>query len=185
MSHNLIKLSDYITADTVYNTNINIIEFYLCNKDDLLQSIVDINLSDDYIKNIVSKLKNPKRSSYKSYYMNDKIYTYDLNDDNQIVTSKNKIKSRYIKMNNKLNDLFIVSSRIEKFPPYIFPCKNEIDHICTYSINEYKINNKISIIIREEDDNFKSLYIEYKHSENNELDKMNEILNRSLKNIMQ
>lgn len=117
--------------------------------------------------------------------MNDKIYTYDLNDDNQIVTSKNKIKSKYIKMNNKSIDLFIVSSKIEKFPPYIFPCKNEIDHESSYIINEYKINNKISIIIREEDYNFKSLYVEYRHTENNELDKMNEILNKTLKNIIQ
>ena len=93
------------------------------------------------------------------------------------------IKSNYIKYNSKSN-LFILSSKIDKFPQYIFPCTNDIDYISTYSIKEYKINNRISLFIRydylndEEKQNLaKTFYIEYRHSPNVEIDKINEYIN--------
>lgn len=179
--HNLINLLEHTTnADTPINT----VEFYVCCKNqNASPAFIDISIPDHYIQNIEGKLKTPKVSSFKSYYMKDKIYTYDLADDNQLVTSKYKISAKYLKMDKKPYDFYVVSSRLEKYPPYTFPCTNEIDHECCYTTKEYRINNKISVVIKKEDD-INTLYIEYKHVENIELDKMNEILNKTLKHII-
>lgn len=179
--HNLIDLQDHTTSAD--STPINIVEFYVCKKPTgQSPGYIDINIPEDYITSIEAKFKNAKIASYKSYYMRDKIYTYELADDNQVVTSKYKVSSKYISRDKKPYDFFVVSSKIEKFPPYTFPCTNEIDHICSYTIKEYKINNRISVAIRSEED-IHSLYVEYRHSENVELDKMNEIINKTIKSL--
>jgi hypothetical protein len=94
------------------------------------------------------------------------------------------IKSKYDKYNNgNLNksNIFILSSKIDKYPQYIFPCTNEIDNISIYSIKEFKINNRISLMIRydylNDDIISKSFNIEYRHSPNVEIDKINEYIN--------
>jgi len=115
--------------------------------------------------------------------MKDKIYTYELSNDNQYVTSKMKKLSKYIvRKNMPLNsDLYIIASKIDKYPQYTFPCTNNIDNISEYSIKEYKISNRISIIIRTDDEKTKTLSIEYRHSLNVEIDKMNEIINKIIR----
>lgn len=167
------------------NDNVNIVEIYFCpkqnaNQDNSLKTINTI-VSNDIIKSINAKYKNGKEETFKSYFMKDKIYTYELANDNQIVLSKHKIMAKQFSR-NKPYDLFVLSSKIEKFPPYIFPCTNEIDYVCTYTMKEYRINNRISIIIKIEDD-IKSVYIQYRHSPNIEIDKMNEIVNRLIKTL--
>ena len=82
---------------------------------------------------------------------------------------------------NRCFTVFILSSKIDKFPQYIFPCTNEIDNISIYLIKEFKINNRISLMIRYDylNDNVvsKSFNIEYRHSPNVEIDKINEYIN--------
>ncbi len=160
----------------------NVLEIFVCQKSSDDKSI-DTRLSSrqgDVIRNIESRFSNAKETAFKSYYMRDKIYTYELGNDNQVVSSKYTTFSEYIQRPKKTSDLFLVASKIEKFPPYIFPCTDEIDHSCSYTIKEFKINNRVSIIIRTEDE-FNSVYIEYRHSPNVEIDKMNEIINRLLR----
>jgi len=74
-----------------------------------------------------------------------------------------------------------LTSKIDKFPQYIFPCTNEIENISTYTINEYKIANRVSLMIRYDYENnvevAKTFYIEYRHSPNVEIDKINEHVN--------
>jgi hypothetical protein len=171
-----INLSDFITDD------VNIIEFFLC-KDIIDDDVINVIINNDIENLIEKKYKKYKEENYKSYHYKDKIYTYELSNDNQNVFSKIMIKSNYIKSNSKSN-LFILSSKIDKFPQYIFPCTNDIDYISTYSIKEYKINNRISLHIRydylnnEEKHNMtRTFYIEYRHSPNVEIDKINEYIN--------
>jgi hypothetical protein len=171
-----INLSDFITDD------VNIIEFFLC-KDIIDDDIIDVIINNDIENLIEKKYKKYKEENYKSYHYKDKVYTYELSNDNQYVSSKIMIKSNYIKYNSKSN-LFILSSKIDKFPQYIFPCTNDIDYISTYSIKEYKINNRISLFIRydylnddEKQNLAKTFYIEYRHSPNVEIDKINEYIN--------
>ena len=177
-----INLTDFITDE------VNIIEFYLCKDSDKDSNVIDVNINSDFESIIEKKYKKYKEERYKSYHHKDKVYTYELSSDNQYVSSKITIKSEIINNNNTNSkpNIFILSSKIDKFPQYIFPCTNEIDNISTYLIKEFKINNRISLMLRydylndKEEIVSKSFYIEYRHSPNVEIDKINEYINNIL-----
>jgi hypothetical protein len=177
-----INLNDYITDD------VSIIEVFFC-KDDAQKNgsgtgadteAINVKITSDIESIIEKKYKKYKGEKYKSYHHKDKVYTYELTSDNQYVFSKIMTKSKYEKYNNK-NSLYILTSKIDKFPQYIFPCTNEIENISTYTINEYKIANRVSLMIRYDYENnvevAKTFYIEYRHSPNVEIDKINEHVN--------
>lgn len=165
------------------NNDVNIVEIFFCQKPVPQAPFQPIKTSvtPEAVRTIEARFKNAKDTAFKSYHMKDKMYTYELANDNQVVTSKYNTHMKHISRNRPY-DLFVLSSKIEKYPPYIFPCTNEIDHVCSYTIKEFKINNRIALIIRTEDD-MQSIYIEYKHSPNAEIDKMNEIVNRLTRNL--
>lgn len=168
----LINLENYL------DDNVNIVEIFFV-KNILENKMLDIAIGDNIIKNI--KYKKNKDENYKMYYMNDKIYIYELSNDNQYVISKNMKKNGLIKNDTKCR-LYILSSKIDKYPQYTFPCTNELDNVSEIKISEYKISNRISLNVRVEN-GINSLYIEYKHSPNVEIDKMNETINKIIKNI--
>jgi hypothetical protein len=170
-----INLKDYITDD------VNVIEVFFgaaCGSTDLENTSINVNITRDIESIIEKKYKKYKEEKYKSYHYKDKVYTYELSNDNQSVSSKIMTKSNYLVANA---GVFIVSYKIDKFPQYIFPCSNDIDNISTYSIKEFKINNRISLMLRSDYSNSKevakSFYIEYRHSPNVEIDKINEYIN--------
>ena len=172
-----MNLTDFVTND------VNIIEFYFC-KDITNADEIDVNINSDIENIIEKKYKKYKEERYKSYHCKDKVYTYELSNDNQYVSSKIMINSKHILYKNCKSNIYILSSKIDKFPQYIFPCTNDIDNISIYSIKEYKINNRISLLLRydylnDDDTNAvsTSLYIEYTHSPNVEINKMNENIN--------
>ena len=169
-----IKLTELVEDD------INIVEFYFI-KNILSDNVMDVTMSGDIESNINKIYKKTREEKYKIYYMQDKMYTYELSNDNQYVTSKTKKMNKNYK--TKKNNIYILSSRIDKYPQYIFPCTNEIDNISEITIKEYKISNRVSLIVKSEaNDNF-TVLIEYKHSPNVELDKITEIVNKIIKNI--
>jgi hypothetical protein len=191
----LINLKDYITDD------VNVIEVFFCPvtgsanaanaaNDDPETPTINVNITKDIEGIIEKKHKKYKDEKYKSYHHKDKVYTYELSNDNQFVSSKIMTKSNYLatasgasgaSASANTTDVFIVSYKIDKFPQYIFPCSNDIDSISTYSIKEFKINNRISLMLRSDYSNSKevakSFYIEYRHSPNVEIDKINEYIN--------
>jgi len=181
---NIINLTDFITDD------VNIIEIFLCKDIDITANtadvidVIDVNINSNIEGIIEKKYKKYKEEKYKSYHYKDKVYTYELSNDNQYVSSKIMIKSKYNNCKSNKSSVFILSSKIDKFPQYIFPCTNDIDNISTYTIKEFKINNRISLMLRYDylngDDKCvvsKSFYIEYRHSPNVEIDKINEYIN--------
>jgi hypothetical protein len=173
-----INLKDYITDD------VNVIEVFFgaasgSSDADLENTSINVNITRDIESIIEKKYKKYKEEKYKSYHHKDKVYTYELSNDNQSVSSKIMTKSNYL--GATATGVFIVSYKIDKFPQYIFPCSNDIDNISTYSIKEFKINNRISLMLRSDYSNSKevakSFYIEYRHSPNVEIDKINEYIN--------
>ena len=122
-------------------------------------------------------------TEYKSYYINDTLYTYELPNDNQIVTSTHMINTKSIRRTRNDTDLYIVSYRVEKYPIYMFPCTNNIDYVSAYNIKEFKINNRITINIKTDEDSNHTVFVEYKHSDNVELDRINETIGRLLHRI--
>ena len=179
---NIINLTDFITDD------VNIIEIFMCKVIDAnaanAADVIDVNINSNIEGIIEKKYKKYKEEKYKSYHYKDKVYTYELSNDNQYVSSKIMITSKYNSCKSNKSSVFILSSKIDKFPQYIFPCTNDIDNISTYTIKEFKINNRISLMLRYDylngDDKCivsKSFYIEYRHSPNVEIDKINEYIN--------
>ena len=170
----LINIKDYITDD------VNIIEVFFCGSGsggdpNGSGDTINVKMSRDIESIVEKKYKQYKEENYKSYHHKDKVYTYELSNDNQFVSSKITTKSNYVK------SVFILASKIDKFPQYIFPCTDDIDNISTYSIKEFKINNRISLMVRrdysKDEEVAKSFYIEYRHSPNVEIDKINEYIN--------
>lgn len=170
-----INLNDYVTDET------NIVELYFVSKI-INDKTIDVNMPHS-ISDIISKLyKKTKEEKYKMYFMKDKIYTYELSNDNQYVISKNKKTNSVYK--TKKGNIYIIGSKIDKYPQHVFPCTNDIDNISEILVEEYKITNRISLIIKSDvNDNGKTLLIEYKHSNNVELDKIMEIINKIIRNI--
>lgn len=164
-----INLRDFITDD------VNMVEIFFCkanNTTDTDCAEIDVHITSDIESLIEKKYKKYKEEKYKLYHHKDKVYTYELSNDNQYVSSKITTSSTRIKSPN----IFVLSSKIDKFPQYIFPCTNDIDNISTYTVKEFKINNRISLMLRD-DASVKAFYIEYRHSPNVEIDKINEYIN--------
>jgi hypothetical protein len=153
----------------------NLLEIYLYHKK-LDENVIDIKVDNFIINNIYEKYKNFKTTKFISYNRNELSYLYDLTDDNQYVYSKI--------MKNTFNDknIYIVSSIISKLPTHLFPCLNDIDDIIEYTISECKISNRISIIIKK--DSFgQYVYIEYKHSHQVDIDKIESSINHIIRNV--
>jgi len=196
MSFNtLIDVNKYLyntnnTDDTIgFNNNndkmrdINLIEIYIINTNKgKYDKIIDVSLSsknnlESFIDNYYKKSRVEK---YKSYTHKERVYTYELSNDNQYVSSK-------IKKNiDIIENILVICSKNDKQPNYTFPCTNDIDNITEYILKEYKISNRISLIMRSDiidnvnNKEIKTLYIEYKHSNN----KINDTINKIIKKIL-
>lgn len=59
-----------------------------------------------------------------------------------------------------------------------FACTNDIDNKIIYKTMEFKINNRISLIIKNN-----NLYIYYRHSKEVDIDKIQEIINGIIRKI--
>jgi hypothetical protein len=78
----------------------------------------------------------------------------------------------------------MISYKLSKLPTHLFPCLNDIDDIVEYTISEYKLTNRLSIMIRK--DNYgQYAYIEYKHSPQIDIEKIENSINNVIKNVME
>ena len=150
---------------------------------------MDVSVKNSLETFIDNYYKKSRVEKYKSYTHNERIYTYELSNDNQYVSSKIK------KHMDILDNILVICSKNNKQPNYTFPCTNEIDSISEYIIKEYKISNRISLILRSDvgdggsgsgdgGEDIKTLYIEYRHSNNVDIDKINETINKIIRKIL-
>ena len=185
-----LDINKYITViPSVVGGNqedINLIEIYFINRSVHGQqdNVIDVSVKNSLETFIDNYYKKSKVEKYKSYTHKERIYTYELSNDNQYVTSKIK------KHMNILDNILVICSKNNKQPNYTFPCTNEIDSVSEYSIKEYKISNRISLIMRSDSsdsgdssDEIKTLCIEYRHSNNVDIDKINETINKIIRKI--
>lgn len=166
-----------ILNDDIISENINLIELHLFSNK--YNNSFDIKVNDNYINKIkeIYNTKFKQTNKYKTYYKNELIYIYDTLNDNQYVISKLIEKSKIY------NNNILINSYVEsKYPTYLFSCTNDIHHISEYEILECKINNRISINIKKEN-NKNSIFISYKHSNNLDTEQNQNILNDIIKKI--
>ena len=202
-----IDINKYVSNTNTNNTpdkmvstqsDINLIEIYFINKLNIHEigrdNVIDVSIKNKLESFIDNYYKKSRVEKYKTYYHKERIYTYELSNDNQYVSSKIKKKL------DKLEDILVICSKNDKQPNYTFPCTNEIDNISEYIIKEYKISNRISLIMRTDICNsmgegaasaaqadnkeIKTLYIEYRHSDNVDTDKTNETINKIIAKIL-
>ena len=164
--------------------DINLIEIYFINRDirGLQENIMDVSVKNSLETFIDNYYKKSRVEKYKSYTHKERIYTYELSNDNQYVSSKIK------KHMDIIDNILVICSKNNKQPNYTFPCTNEIDSVSEYIIKEYKISNRISLILRSDIGDsraeIKTLYIEYRHSNNVDIDKINETINKIIRKIL-
>jgi hypothetical protein len=163
-----LNISNLITDNT------NIIEIYMCNplktKEDLK---IDIHINNDILNNIRKKFKLTKQTTLVYYNRNNLCYVYDLSNDSQYLYLR-KLENNY-----DYNKLYGLAFNEMKMQSHSFACTNEIDNKCEYNVEEFKINNRISLIIKNN-----NLYISYKHSKEVEIDKIQEIINKIITKIL-
>jgi len=164
--------------------DINLIEIYFINHETQGNvNVIDVSVKNSLETFIDNYYKKSRVEKYKSYTHKERIYTYELSNDNQYVSSKIK------KHTDILDNIFVICSKNNKQPNYTFPCTNEIDSVSEYIIKEYKISNRISLILRSDScsdssEEIKTLYIEYRHSNNVDIDKINETINKIIRKIL-
>ena len=163
-----------LSINEIKTDKTNLIEIYFINNND--DNKINLIINKDNIDKILVKYKFKNINKYKTYYKNNLSYTYDLENDAQTVIEKN------LENNKILNNIVILSYYENKYPTYIFNCTNEIDHEIKYEIYEYKINNRIILNIRKENDEY-SIYIQYRHSNNVDIEKIENIINNIIKEI--
>lgn len=165
-----MNINELITENT------NIIEIYLKN-DKITNNKIDITLEKNKIEKILNKYKFKQEVSYTQYYKKNLLLLYDMSNDSQIVFEKN------LQIYKEFDKYIIFTYEEKKIPPYMFGCDNNIDNKSNYKIKEYKINNRISIINKIENNN-NSMFISYKHDKHVDLEKNENIISDIIKNII-
>lgn len=147
----------------------NLIEIYLVKKlTD--KNAIDLRIGENVVKQIRNQYKNWKTTTYTSYHMNNMIYMYDMTNDNQIVYSKHRNHDFTHK------NTYGITYHYSKMPTHLFGCSDQIDDKESFTISETKITNRLSVIIKT--DAYGSyIYIEYRHSPNVEIDKIESYIN--------
>jgi len=160
-------IKNYITDNT------NIIEFYLMYKNNIDKNKISILLNDDLIKKIGNNFKKTKQNEMAFYCRNNCNYVYDLSNDSQYVYMRKLENTSIIDIENKnnLNYYMLIFNEI-KLPTHTFACTNDINANYIANIIEFKINNRITLIIKNN-----NCYIQYKHSKDVDIDKIQETIN--------
>ena len=166
----MINIKELITENT------NIIEFYLMQKSITSdENKINIYINDDLIKKIKNNFKKTKQSDVAYYCRNNCNYVYDLSNDSQYVYTR-RLEDTLI-INDKISYYILVFNEI-KLPTHTFACTNDINQKYIINVIEFKINNRITLIIKKN-----NCYINYKHSKDVDIDKIQEVINNIITKI--
>lgn len=155
--------------------NTNIVEIYMCNPSVLKDELkISISITDDIKNKIRRRFKLTKETTLVYYNRNNLTYVYDLSNDSQYLYLRKLERMNHI--NN--NHFYGLGFNEMKMQSHSFACTDDIDSRCEFKIEEFKINNRISLIIRNN-----NIYISYKHSKDVDIEKIDEIIKGIIKKI--
>ena len=160
----------------ILTDNTNIIEIYVMNTEKT-QMRMNIYLDDTFLNKIKKKFKLTRETTLVYYNKDNLSYVYDLSNDSQYVYLR-KLENSQIKTINNY-DLYGLALNEMKMQTYLFGCGNDIDNKEEMKIQEFRINNRISLIIKNN-----NLYINYRHSKDVDLEKTDEIINSIIRKII-
>jgi len=162
----MIDINKFISYDT------NIVEIYLTSPKKENSNKINIYLNDSIIDKIKQKFKLSKETTLVNFNRNDLSYVYDLSNDSQYVFLR-KLE------NMEITDNFCYLAFNEmKMQTHSFACTNDIDNRIEYKYQEFRINNRISLIIKNN-----NVFIHYRHSKEVDLDKIQEIILNIIKRL--
>jgi len=159
----------------ILTENTNIIEIYLMDKQKS-QIKMNIYLDDLFLNKIKKKFKMTRETKLTYFNKDNLSYVYDMSKDSQYVYLR-KLENSQIKSVNNY-DFYGLALNEMKMQTYLFGCSNDIDNREEVKIQEFKINNRISLIIRNN-----NVYISYKHSKDVDIEKIDEIIKGIIKKI--
>jgi hypothetical protein len=111
------------------------------------------------------------------YCRNNYNYVYDLSNDSQYVYTRKLENTLIINETKNLNYYLLFYNEI-KLPTHTFACTNELNSKYIAKITEFRINNRITLIIKNN-----NCYIQYKHSRDVDIDKIQEIINNVISKL--
>jgi hypothetical protein len=159
----------------ILTENTNIIEIYLMDKQKS-QIKMNIYLDEVFLNRIKKKFKMTRETTLTYFNKDNLSYVYDMSNDSQYVYLR-KLENSQIKSVNNY-DFYGLALNEMKMQTYLFGCANDIDNREEVKIQEFKINNRISLIIRNN-----NMYITYKHSKEVDLEKTEEIINSIIRKL--
>jgi len=162
----MISIKSYITDNT------NIIDIFLMHKNK-----ENIIINDDLIKKININFKKTKTTELAYYCRNNYNYVYDLSNDSQYVYTRKLENTLIINETKNLNYYLLFYNEI-KLPTHTFACTNELNSKYIAKITEFRINNRITLIIKNN-----NCYIQYQHSRDVDIDKIQEIINNVISKL--
>ena len=165
-----------IDINSLITENTNLVEIYICNKQLFDNKKINIELNIDFLNKIKQTFKITREVKYISYNRNNLNYIYDTSNDNQLLITRNLEKDNFENY-NKI-DLYYLILKENKLPNYYFACTNNLDNKEDLNVVEFKINNRITLIIRNN-----NCFIQYKYNNNVETDKISFILNNIIKKL--
>jgi hypothetical protein len=155
------------------NNNSNKIELYFCSEEISLDGS-SFNCSWESLPRIpLNIFKGRIDQKLIEYCHRDLIYSYDISNDSQRVYQNTLIND---KVDGKI---YIVNFNEEVHPTHRFPCTSEINEKREIYKVIYKINNRMSFIIEQENERW-TLYLKYNHSSVVDMESMNKDWNEKL-----
>ena len=165
-----------ININNLLSTDTNIIEIYFLNADDKNKTSYkkNIYLNDVFLNKVKNKFKLTKETTFIYFNRNNLSYVYDNSNDSQYVFL------RKLENIEEKNQLFALAFNEMKMQTHSFACTNDINNKVISKTYEFKINNRISLLIKDN-----NLLIHYKHSKDVDIEKIQEIINGVIKKIQQ
>lgn len=160
----------------INDNNANLIEIYL-SESKINDYKIDIKVTDENLEKLKKIFKITREIKYVHFYKNNLEYIYDTSNDSQLLITRKVMKDEY-KITKKKYNLYTIAFNESKLPNHYFPCTNEIDHREEIQVTEFKINNRISILIKNN-----NYLIQYRHNVMVDLDKTEDIINTLVKKI--
>jgi len=158
------------------NDNTNIIEIYMCNPNKNFDDLkIDIFINNDIKNKIRKKFKLTKETTMIYYNRNNLSYVYDLSNDSQYLYLR-KLENMKPIFNNSFYGLAFNEMKMQS---HSFACTDDIDTRVEFKVEEFKINNRISLFIKNN-----NVFISYKHSKDVDIDKIDEIIKIICKKIL-
>lgn len=170
-----------VDFDSLFADGANLLEIYLCPSAEA--SSTSSNSTDVVVgwpKPFTIRSGNVMK--FRDYSFRDLTCSYDKSNDAQ------KVTRRVVTKDVQVANLYIIVSKEEQVPAYMFPTTTDIDYVAETTRKSMRINNRLYLVSESESgDNINGhyLYLKYNHSQNVDMTKVKEDINCALKVLLQ